>query len=164
MMNMCESSGREWCRDDSTARRLRWWPGGVFIFVKPKDLQARIQIRCDEKKEWKTAKWKFIIINLLLEYFALDSFLFFPIDCLQHEIDLMWLILICYTFEEKTSEFVVSREIFFFGFFFSSLMVLLIFFKLSFAYLWLLSWFSNRFLSQFVNSVLDLFIQAMLFI
>lgn len=51
MMNMCESSGREWCRDDSTARRLRWWPGGVFIFVKPKDLQARIQIRCDEKKK-----------------------------------------------------------------------------------------------------------------
>lgn len=65
MMNMCESSGREWCRDDSTARRLRWWPGGVFIFVKPKDLQANT-MSMQEKKQ----KSKFIVLFLEITFFV----------------------------------------------------------------------------------------------
>lgn len=36
---MCESSGLEWWRDDSTARRLRWWPGSGLTFDKPNDLK-----------------------------------------------------------------------------------------------------------------------------
>lgn len=55
MMNMCESSGREWWRDDSTARRLRWWPGGDFSFAKPNDLHMRTKIR-KEKKRRKSHK------------------------------------------------------------------------------------------------------------
>lgn len=39
--NMCESSGREWCRDDSTARRFLWWPGGALIFDSPSDLRCK---------------------------------------------------------------------------------------------------------------------------